>query len=298
MDARARFVDVGELRLYAELEGRGAPLLLLHGFTGSTRSMEGLARDLSGDYRTLRLDLAGHGRSDAPHAADLYAMPRCVDQVARAVRALCSGRVHVIGYSMGGRVALALCATHPELVASALLIGARAGIEDPEERAARRRDDAALADRIERDGVRAFVDAWMAQPRARSVSRIARTAWPAVCAGWAPGRSRRSSRRYRGSTCPSASSSAPRTRAFARSRRTWSAACPTPASRSFPRRGTRRTSRTRRPFCASRGASWPASTRLCRNPEPHRKRIRSMRGTPTHELRELEDGPNLRRHPA
>ncbi|UCE84926.1 MAG: 2-succinyl-6-hydroxy-2,4-cyclohexadiene-1-carboxylate synthase [Deltaproteobacteria bacterium] len=172
MDACARFVDAGALRLYAELEGRGAPLLLLHGFTGSTRSMEGLARELSGDYRTLRLDLAGHGRSDAPHAADLYAMPRCVDQVARAVRELCSGRVHVIGYSMGGRVALALCATHPELVASALLIGARAGIEDPEERAARRRDDAALADRIERDGVRAFVDAWLAQPLFASQARL------------------------------------------------------------------------------------------------------------------------------
>jgi 2-succinyl-6-hydroxy-2,4-cyclohexadiene-1-carboxylate synthase len=172
MGAVSRFVDVGDLTLHVAIEGRGAPVLLLHGFTGSGRSLERVARQLSGGYRTLRLDLVGHGRSDAPHAAEVYSMPRCVEQVAHAVRTLCRRRVHVLGYSMGGRVALALCAAHPELVASALLIGARAGIEDPAQRAARRREDAALADRIERDGVPAFVDGWMAQPLFASQARL------------------------------------------------------------------------------------------------------------------------------
>jgi 2-succinyl-6-hydroxy-2,4-cyclohexadiene-1-carboxylate synthase len=65
---------------------------------------------------------------------------------------------------MGGRVALALCVAQPERVASALLVGTSAGIADPKARAARRREDLARADSVERFGMRAFVDRWMAQP--------------------------------------------------------------------------------------------------------------------------------------
>jgi 2-succinyl-6-hydroxy-2,4-cyclohexadiene-1-carboxylate synthase len=72
---------------------------------------------------------------------------------------------------MGGRVALALCVAQPERVASALLVGASAGIADAHARAERGRRDAALAERIERDGVPSFVDAWMAQPLFESQRR-------------------------------------------------------------------------------------------------------------------------------
>jgi 2-succinyl-6-hydroxy-2,4-cyclohexadiene-1-carboxylate synthase len=75
-------------------------------------------------------------------------MERCVDQVAAAVVARVGGPAHFIGYSMGGRVALALCTLRPELAASALLIGARAGLANAEERADRVRQDEALSDRI------------------------------------------------------------------------------------------------------------------------------------------------------
>jgi 2-succinyl-6-hydroxy-2,4-cyclohexadiene-1-carboxylate synthase len=65
---------------------------------------------------------------------------------------------------MGGRVALAFGAAHPARVKSALLVGASAGIRDPQQRAKRVRDDEALAERIEREGVEAFVDFWISQP--------------------------------------------------------------------------------------------------------------------------------------
>jgi 2-succinyl-6-hydroxy-2,4-cyclohexadiene-1-carboxylate synthase len=64
---------------------------------------------------------------------------------------------------MGGRVALSYGVAHPERMMSALLIGVSAGVRDLEQRAARIQDDEALAERIERDGIEAFVDFWTSQ---------------------------------------------------------------------------------------------------------------------------------------
>ena len=73
-------------------------------------------------------------------------------------------RVHLGGYSMGGRVALALAAEHPARVASLTLLAASPGIAERSEREERRRSDEALARSIEDDGLAAFVDRWMAHP--------------------------------------------------------------------------------------------------------------------------------------
>jgi 2-succinyl-6-hydroxy-2,4-cyclohexadiene-1-carboxylate synthase len=65
---------------------------------------------------------------------------------------------------MGARLALGCAVRHPGSVASLVLLGGRAGIADPIERAARCREDAVLAARIESVGVERFVDEWLAQP--------------------------------------------------------------------------------------------------------------------------------------
>jgi 2-succinyl-6-hydroxy-2,4-cyclohexadiene-1-carboxylate synthase len=161
-------VHADGVRLSARVDGTGPPLLLLHGFTGSAEGMAPTAGGLAGAFHTVCLDLVGHGRSDAPRDPAPYTMERCAAQVAGALQALCGGSAHVLGYSMGGRVALALAALHPERVRSLVLVGARAGLADPAERAARRRADEALADRIEREGLERFVDHWMALPLFRT----------------------------------------------------------------------------------------------------------------------------------
>jgi 2-succinyl-6-hydroxy-2,4-cyclohexadiene-1-carboxylate synthase len=168
---RSHWIEADGVRLHVESAGEGPAVALLHGFTGSTESMRDVATALARRFRTLSIDLVGHGRSDAPDDPGPYALPRCARQVAGVLDALVPRRAHLLGYSMGGRVALALCAAHPERVASALLVGASAGIADADARAARRRRDAALAARIECDGVPGFVDAWMAQPLFESQRR-------------------------------------------------------------------------------------------------------------------------------
>jgi 2-succinyl-6-hydroxy-2,4-cyclohexadiene-1-carboxylate synthase len=150
--------------LHLEEQGQGDALLLLHGFTGSTRSMAECARGLAGRHRVLSLDLIGHGRSDAPKEVAPYTMERCVEQVYRVLAKLAALPADVVGYSMGGRAALSLLARHPGAVRSLVLVGASAGLEGAEERAARVEKDEALADRIESQGLERFVDDWMALP--------------------------------------------------------------------------------------------------------------------------------------
>jgi 2-succinyl-6-hydroxy-2,4-cyclohexadiene-1-carboxylate synthase len=80
------------------------------------------------------------------------------------VRALAGGPCTLVGYSMGGRIALHTALTMPGLVERLVLIGASPGIADPAEREQRRRADEALAERIEAIGVEAFAEEWGAQP--------------------------------------------------------------------------------------------------------------------------------------
>ena len=170
-DGPRRIATCG-VNLHAIVEGDGTPVVLLHGFTGSAASLADTAAGLRDHHRTIRIDLVGHGESDAPRDATAYDMRSCADQVAGVTLALDARPAHFIGYSMGGRVALALCVWRPDLVASALVIGARAGIDDAAERAVRVRHDCALADRIEREGVPRFVDHWMALPLFASQRRL------------------------------------------------------------------------------------------------------------------------------
>lgn len=69
-----------------------------------------------------------------------------------------------VGYSMGGRLCLRLALDRPDLVRGLMLVSTSPGIADPTERAARVEADELLADGVERDGVAAFLESWLAQP--------------------------------------------------------------------------------------------------------------------------------------
>ncbi len=178
--SRSVFVEAGGVRLHAvvdEPQQRAGAMaipdvVVLHGFTGAAESMEGVARGLAPFARVARLDLVGHGQSDAPDAPAAYAMEACATQIADAAPALGFERPHLIGYSMGGRAALAAAIARPEAFASLVLVGATAGIADPTARAERIAADATLADSILQGGLERFVDAWMAQPLFASQARL------------------------------------------------------------------------------------------------------------------------------
>jgi 2-succinyl-6-hydroxy-2,4-cyclohexadiene-1-carboxylate synthase len=137
------------------VDGRGPRVVLVHGFTQNRNCWGRIATDLALDHEVMRLDAPGHGKSSAVHA-DLPTGARLMADV--------GGRATYIGYSMGARFVLHVALEHPGLVAGLVLVGGTAGIEDASARAERRRADAATADRLERDGLDTFLDAWLSQP--------------------------------------------------------------------------------------------------------------------------------------
>lgn len=140
--------------LASETDGAGARLVLVHGFTQTARCWGPVAADLAADHEVVRVDAPGHGRS----AALLCDLPGTADLLAA------HGPATYLGYSMGGRMCLETALRHPEAVEALVLISATAGIDDADERAARRASDDALAQRIEADDVDAFLERWLALP--------------------------------------------------------------------------------------------------------------------------------------
>ncbi len=127
-------------------------IVLLHGFTGCPAAWDEVRARLGEE--SLAPPLFGHHPSQLDERGFL-------DEVDR-LAALVPDGAHLVGYSLGARLALALLARHPRRVRRATLVGVHPGLPD-EERAARAAADERWAGLAERD-LAAFVDAWEAQP--------------------------------------------------------------------------------------------------------------------------------------
>jgi 2-succinyl-6-hydroxy-2,4-cyclohexadiene-1-carboxylate synthase len=132
------------------------PLVLLHGFTGSAESWNGVLARLP-TVGALRPPLLGHGtRADGVRTFD--------DEVDRLARAMGPTPAHLAGYSLGARLALGIAVRHPERVSRLTLVGVHPGLTTEAERYERRRSDQRFIELLETCGIDAFVDAWSAQP--------------------------------------------------------------------------------------------------------------------------------------
>ncbi|MBC8364174.1 MAG: 2-succinyl-6-hydroxy-2,4-cyclohexadiene-1-carboxylate synthase [Actinobacteria bacterium] len=157
--------------LHVEVEGDGPALLMLHGFTGSTAAMWPLGRTVTDRRMVLAVDLPGHGRTGLLDPPD-HRFESTLDALVHILDQRDIDEADVLGYSMGGRLALGLAVRHPERIRSTILIGSTAGYPTDAERAARRRSDAALADDLVEQGLEWFVDHWMALPLFASQQRL------------------------------------------------------------------------------------------------------------------------------
>ncbi len=123
----------------------------LHGFTGAPSSLDALALPEG----SVTPALGGHLTTEARGSFD--------DEVAR-VAALGAGCTAIVGYSLGGRLALGALARYPERYERAVIISAQPGLTSDSERAARRVADRRFVDLLLERGLEAFVDAWQALP--------------------------------------------------------------------------------------------------------------------------------------
>lgn len=142
-------------------------VIFLHGFMGCGGDWEPVREALGGGFECHAPDLPGHGA-----AIGLPAEAYAFDGMVARVAALCgglNGRPRVVaGYSMGGRIALAAALQHPALFDQLILISASPGIARTAARKQRRRDDEALAARLEQISgeteFRGFLRDWWNQP--------------------------------------------------------------------------------------------------------------------------------------
>jgi 2-succinyl-6-hydroxy-2,4-cyclohexadiene-1-carboxylate synthase len=114
--------------------------------------------------------LAGDGRRWLTPDLTATTLQETVDEVLELWARQGVSHSHLVGYSQGGRMALYLACTHPDRLLSLTAISAHAGLEDVA-RTARLREDLALADRIEREGVDWFASYWAARPLFRGLAR-------------------------------------------------------------------------------------------------------------------------------
>lgn len=163
------------------------PLLALHGFMQTGAAWERVAPRLCRGRCVYAVDLVGHGASNKPQDAAAYTIPAMVDALAAFIQEVMlpqnaqavgeDGRqqthVHVLGYSMGGRVALELTLRHPELVYTLVLESAGLGPRSEEDRAAYAQRAAEWAQLLRTEGVPAFVDYWEQLPLFASQKRLA-----------------------------------------------------------------------------------------------------------------------------
>ncbi|MFN2207823.1 MAG: 2-succinyl-6-hydroxy-2,4-cyclohexadiene-1-carboxylate synthase [Candidatus Promineifilaceae bacterium] len=155
--------------------GTGPPLLLLHGFTGSSESWAGIASILASSNDVVCIDLLGHGKSERPASSGRYRIEQAARDVVTLAGKLGFEHFSLLGYSMGGRLALYVTHRYPKFIKKLILESASPGIADAEDREERRRRDRELANRIERDGIVDFVNQWERLPLFASQSAAAKS---------------------------------------------------------------------------------------------------------------------------
>ena len=149
---------------HVDVCGDGFPLVLLHGFTGAASAWKPFCPVWGGHSHLLMIDLIGHGETDSPDDVGRYDIISVAGDLKALLDELSIEKIDLLGYSMGGRVAITFASLYPEKVRKLVLESSTPGIKAAADRASRIQQDHNLACRIEVDGVGQFIDFWESIP--------------------------------------------------------------------------------------------------------------------------------------
>jgi predicted alpha/beta hydrolase family esterase len=124
-DPQSQFFTVNAVKIHYFVQGSGVPVVLIHAWLSSADGnwlRPGTMAQLAKDHQVIALDLAGYGESDKPDNPSAYGNA-WVEQVYQLMNHLHIQKAHIVGYSMGGMVALKFIVLHPDRTLSGLLGG-------------------------------------------------------------------------------------------------------------------------------------------------------------------------------
>jgi 3-oxoadipate enol-lactonase len=118
-------VLVNGIHLYYEVHGQGEPLVIIGGLSIDISEYPLMIKDLASDFQVIAFDNRGAGRTDKPDSP--YSIEMMADDTEGLLTSLGISQAHVLGFSMGGRIAIDFTLKHPEQVKSLILVstGAR-----------------------------------------------------------------------------------------------------------------------------------------------------------------------------
>ncbi|HUC99702.1 MAG TPA: alpha/beta fold hydrolase [Candidatus Polarisedimenticolaceae bacterium] len=107
------------MKLYCRIEGSGFPVIILHGLLGSSDNWRAISKRLSQSYKVFTVDLRNHGQS--PHSETMK-YPAMADDVRELLEIEKVSDCHLVGHSLGGKVAMQFAASHPDLVSKLISV--------------------------------------------------------------------------------------------------------------------------------------------------------------------------------
>lgn len=154
---KKQYVEMEGIRYYIECSGEGRPLFCLHGFSEDHTTWNTL--NLNG-YRLYKIDLIGHGKTDRPEDRNSYRPEVLIRHLHELIHRLVDTEYSLLGYSMGGRLALSYTLQYPREVKAFILESSSLGIPDKKARTARVQSDRRLAEQILCNGMEWFAEYW------------------------------------------------------------------------------------------------------------------------------------------
>jgi 2-succinyl-6-hydroxy-2,4-cyclohexadiene-1-carboxylate synthase len=161
-----KFIEVSHYCFCYEAVGTPSnpPILFLHGFMGDRTEFHEAIAQLSQQYYCLAINLPGHGNTEVKGGDHCYEMASTADGLVQFLEAINIQQCFLVGYSMGGRLALYLTLHFPKYFAKAILESASPGLKTEAERVVRLESDRKLAQKLEASDLFSFLNTWYSQP--------------------------------------------------------------------------------------------------------------------------------------
>lgn len=148
---------------YALGQASNPAILFLHGFMGDCHDFHQVMLLLSKQFYCLAVDLPGHGKTETDEA-DYYTISQTAEGLIQLIEALQLKPCFLVGYSMGGRLALYITLYFPHYFLKVVLESASPGLKTQSERNQRQQQDLRLAQQLETTNFTAFLTQWYDQP--------------------------------------------------------------------------------------------------------------------------------------